>query len=228
MKHTGSHIIHALIFSLALAGPAYADDHVDFIKAADLLTQLESDDSLFIFDVRSQQEYDKGHISGSLSLPLLSITQERLNQLDGLGKDSSIVTYCGCPHHLSSLAAEKLSELQYENVRVLDEGFWHWKNQKYPVQSNTQAGPVSELRVEGRLVAENKPVGNIDIYLLHVGTGQLEATRTDGDGNYAMDLHLYGYQKNDLFVFYADNMNTAPIGTFSTHKQHETNVLVMY
>ncbi len=223
-------VILSVLFLLPVS---YADSPKEetpfnFIKAPNLLEQMQNDANLYVFDVRTEGEYVRGHIEGSQSLPLNDITQTRLNNIEGLSQESTIVTYCGCPHHLSGLAAQRLVAMNYRNVRVLEEGFWYWKEQDYPVLPAMSEISVSELSVAGQLVAENKPVSNIDIFLKHAETGQLEAAKTDESGNYLMHLHLYDYQDKDVFEIYVADLSGEPARTFIPGSDHETSVVVIY
>ena len=194
----------------------------NFIKADNLLKELEGKHNIYIFDVRGQIAYDESHIKGSLSKPI-PISAPMVTDIP---KNAKIITYCGCPHHLSSIAAEQLTKIGYKDVHVLDEGFWYWKDHKYPLDSNKSAtSKVSEVNVSGLLLKDKQPIVNKDIYLKHMKTGQLEATRTDAKGFYKMSSHIYEYKNNDEFKFYVGDLST-PVQDFSTDKKENDNIIV--
>ena len=227
-----NNMVLVLMSALLLSPLGFADSHeaapLNFIKATDLLEKMQGETGLYVFDVRTIGEYDQGHIDGSMSLPLNDISQPRLNSINGMNRDSVIVTYCGCPHHLSGLAARQLTKMNYTDVRVLEEGFWYWKEQRFPILPAMSEISVSKLSVAGKLVAENKPTENVDIFIRHAETGQLEATTTDASGNYELHLHVYGYQDDDAFEFFVVDLGGAPAKTFVPGNDHETGVVVTY
>lgn len=195
-----------------------------FIKAAELHNLMKNNQKVYVFDVRDKLSYDQAHIKGAVSTPIpITITSAALKSVP---LNAQLVTYCGCPHHLSSIGAEQLEKIGYKNVKVLDEGFWYWKDNKLPiVEAKNNNNKISKLVVEGILKKESRPVKNTDIYLRHIKTGQMEATRTDDKGYYKMSFHLYNYQKKDEFKFYFKSLEN-PLNKFSTEKDHEKNVVV--
>lgn len=194
-----------------------------FISAAELLNKIKNDKEIYIFDVRNDLSYEEGHIKGAKTLPL-PIT---LDMVKHIPKNAEIVTYCGCPHHLSSIGAEQLENLGYRNVKVLNEGYWYWKDNKYPLEvSKEYQSKVSHLKISGKVLKDNKPLTKVDLYMKHVKTGQLEAVKTKDDGSYTIEFHIYNYASNDLFNFYLGNLNN-PIQVFATSKEINDNINII-
>lgn len=195
----------------------------NFIKADYLHQILDKHEKLYLFDVRGDASYNESHIKGALSKPI-PITPALVM---GVPKDAKIVTYCGCPHHLSSIAAEQLTKMGYKDVHVLDEGFWYWKDHKYPLTQGKGAtnAKISELNISGNLMKGAQPVSGKDIYIKHMKTGQLEATRTDKNGYYDMKFHIYNYKSKDDFKFYVDDLKN-PVQDFNTDKANNKNIIV--
>lgn len=191
----------------------------NFIKAADLLKKMQRKENVVLIDVRGKVAYDEAHIKGAL-LKDLPITAETSK---GIPKDAHIVTYCGCPHHLSSIGAEQLTNLGFKDVHVLDEGYVFWKDNKYPLSKDPS--DTKEISISGVLLKNKKPFSNVDIFLKHESTGQMEATRTAKDGSYKMIFHIYKYKDKDKFKFYVKDLKK-PIQDFSTAKKDTTNVIV--
>ena len=189
----------------------------DYISAADLGKHFEDNTVPFIFDVRSEHSYQKSHIRTALSMPYNQTDDDRLASVEGLGQDSLIITYCGCPRHLSGLAAKDLGERGYTNVQVLYEGYWHWVDNGYPVVDN-ESTALSTLQFEGKVTRVDRPVAGETIFLKHQRTGQLEATSLDEDGAFAVDFHLYDYQAEDEFAVILSALNHAPMGTISASR----------
>jgi len=195
-----------------------------FIKAAELLKKLNNNENVYIFDVRNDLSYQEGHIKGAKLLPI-PITSDMVKDIP---KNSEIVTYCGCPHHLSSIGAEQLENLGYRNVKVLDEGYWYWKDKNYPLEvSKEYQSKITHLKISGKVLKDNKPLSKVDLYMKHDRSGQLEAVKTKEDGSYTIEFHIYNYNKNDLFNFYLSNLGN-PVQVFSTDKEinNDVNVIV--
>lgn len=194
----------------------------NFISAKDLYNLMQKKEKVYIFDVRNKESYMESHITTSYSKPL-PITTDMVTQFP---KNSKIVTYCGCPHHLSTMGAEQLTNLGYKDVHVLNEGFWFWKDNKYPIEIDPNSkSKISELSVEGLLLKNGQPVSKANIYIKHEKSGQLEATSTDSKGYYKMNLRLYNYKDNDQFKFYVEDL-TKPVQDFSTNQKISQNVIV--
>ena len=194
-----------------------------FIKAIDVLNKVsKKDKNLHLFDVRDKKSFDEGHIEGALNMPLPIVAEN----VKDIPKESEIVTYCGCPHHLSSIGAEHLTNLGYKDVKVLDEGFWFWKDHKYPMTvSDNVKSQISQLSFEGKLFKSDKPYSNVDIYLKHEKSGQLEAARTDKDGNYKIHFHIYDYKEKDNFKFYVETLKNE-VENFSSDKKDNKNIII--
>jgi rhodanese-related sulfurtransferase len=183
----------------------------EYISAQDLNTAFEKSELPYVFDVRSEPSYEKSHIQWSLSMPYGNTDEARLAGVQGLTKQSPIVTYCGCPRHLSTLSAEALGKQGYQNVRVLYEGFWHWKDIGFPIVDNEATTSITILRLEGILTEDGEAADNRDVFLRHQKTGQLEAVRVSADGEFKVDFHLYDYQDGDNFEIILDHIENQSV-----------------
>jgi len=90
------------------------------------LDELESmieNKNVFLLDVRPSIEYEFGHITGAISVPV----NEMMKQLKGISKNKEIIAYCRGPFCvLADEAVKILSEKGYK-VRRLDVGYPEWK-----------------------------------------------------------------------------------------------------
>jgi rhodanese-related sulfurtransferase len=87
------------------------------------LEKMINNENVLLLDVRPSIEYEFGHITNALSLPM----NELMGQLKNLSKDKEIIAYCRGPFCvLADEAVKLLSENGY-NVRRLDEGYPEWK-----------------------------------------------------------------------------------------------------
>lgn len=83
------------------------------ITAQEAKEMLDSDTSIILLDVRSQEEYDQGHIKNALLIPDTSIIDDAENLLTD--KSATILVYCRSGRR-SALAASDLASLGYTNV----------------------------------------------------------------------------------------------------------------
>ena len=95
---------------------------------------FDKGDVLFV-DARSSDNYEDGHISGAISLPVGQFDELIGSFLEQHAPDRPIVTYCSgrtCEdsHHLAQL----LSELGFDNVRIFIDGFPGWEAEGYPIE----------------------------------------------------------------------------------------------
>ncbi len=102
-----------------------------FVSAEQVKNALDNGESLVILDARATGDYVQSHIEGAVSLPFYQVT----DYMEELPRDAFIVTYCGCPHAISGQAADALIEAGFENVGILDEGFYFWEDQGWPIAS---------------------------------------------------------------------------------------------
>ena len=111
------------------AGGAEPDFGSERFVAADAVkSALDSGARFGFLDARPWSDYVGEHISGAVSVPFFSVEKYR----DQLPRDAWLVAYCGCPHAESGLLADALEKEGFTKVRVLDEGFFVWKERGYP------------------------------------------------------------------------------------------------
>ena len=84
------------------------------ITAEEAKQIMDSEEGYIILDVRTQEEYDQGHIPGAILIPDTEITAEAEEVLTD--KDQLILVYCRSGRR-SKLAAEALVELGYTNIK---------------------------------------------------------------------------------------------------------------
>jgi len=196
-----------------------------FISADDVLGRIESSQTQWLFDVRSRVEFDELHIETAHSLPYGKFDETTLASIDGLTLDSPIVTYCGCPHTLSGFAAEQIARFGYTDVRVLNEGFFYWRDNGYPVRGqNTQA--TTRIEFAGTLVADSKPLANKAIFLRNTRNGQLEAAVTDSSGHFATEFHVMSFNASDEFQLHVGSLDSPALQRF-TASETTLNSLIL-
>ncbi|WP_409199578.1 rhodanese-like domain-containing protein [Methanobrevibacter sp. DSM 116169] len=100
------------------------------LSPEDAHNMLNEDKNILLIDVRSNEEYNEGHIAGSISMPLDVIDEDILREVGD--KNKKILLYCKSGRR-SKIAAEKLRDLGYTNIFVLDGGINNWN---YGLSSN--------------------------------------------------------------------------------------------
>jgi len=89
----------------------------------DELESMINDENVLLLDVRPSIEYEFGHITGAMSVPM----SEMMSELKSFSRDKEIIAYCRGPFCvLADEAVKILSEKGYK-VRRLDEGYPEWK-----------------------------------------------------------------------------------------------------
>ena len=84
------------------------------ITAEEAKQIMDTEEGYIILDVRTQEEYDEGHISGATQISHEEITEKAEEVLTD--KDQLILVYCRSGRR-SKIAAEALVELGYTNIK---------------------------------------------------------------------------------------------------------------
>lgn len=107
------------------------DGLTENIKYKDLAAALENGARLI--DVRTEMEYQNGHLEGAVNIPLDSL-RARLSELD---KESDIIVYCQVG--LRGYYAERILKQKGYKVRNLSGGYKMASAQKYDIRAASQA-----------------------------------------------------------------------------------------
>ncbi|WP_396613777.1 rhodanese-like domain-containing protein (plasmid) [Haloferax sp. S1W] len=134
-------------------------------------------------DARSETGYDVSHIFGSVLSP--APDGRKFDPTDDWNKADRVVTYCHCPHHLSSLRAAMLLATGYEEVYAIDEGFQSWLDRNYPLAGTDTNRDYTVRTIEGKT---NRSDAGETAWAFHPGTDQVEATEINADGSYTLEL----------------------------------------
>ena len=84
------------------------------ITAEEAKQIMDNEEGYIILDVRTQEEYDEGHIPGAIVISHEEITEKAEEVLTD--KDQLILVYCRSGRR-SKIAAEALAELGYTNIK---------------------------------------------------------------------------------------------------------------
>ena len=83
------------------------------ITAEEAKERMDKDDKVVILDVRTEEEYQEGHVPGAIVIPNETISSEPLEELPDM--DQEILVYCRGGNR-SAQAAKKLAEAGYTQV----------------------------------------------------------------------------------------------------------------
>jgi phage shock protein E len=87
-----------------------------------LARELDQKKGMMLLDVRTDEEYKKGHIPGSIHVPLADIG----DKVKKLKKDKDLVVYCQTGNR-SIWAIKRLMGMGYKNLYNLKGGYSAWK-----------------------------------------------------------------------------------------------------
>jgi rhodanese-related sulfurtransferase len=94
----------------------------------ELNSMIEGGEYVNIIDVRSKEDFSKGHIPGAVNL-----SRERWNSFKGLSRDRPNVVYCYSQQcHLAAKACRFFAENGY-SVKELEGGFEGWQKHSLPI-----------------------------------------------------------------------------------------------
>jgi rhodanese-related sulfurtransferase len=108
-----------------------AKQFVDFVTAEELAAMLEENREMKLVDVRTEAEYEAGHLQGAVWIP-----RGKLEFVAAGGEvvdvEDEIVIYCKQDGR-ASLAAATLKRLGFEKVRYVEGGFKEWVEAGYSI-----------------------------------------------------------------------------------------------
>ena len=104
------------------------------------LRQKIKDNSIRIVDVRREQEYQQGHITNAINLPLAKLLADdsaesiqKIAQDLGISDETSVVIYDDTIGALSSRVVWALQYIGHKDVKLLDVTYSQWKELGYEI-----------------------------------------------------------------------------------------------
>jgi sulfur-carrier protein adenylyltransferase/sulfurtransferase len=150
-----------------------ARSEISEADARDARELIEKGDAVVV-DVREQQEWDEGHIAGSIHIPRGNL-ESRIERL-APERSRPLVVYCSSGSR-SVFAAKTLGELGYDDVVSLAGGFTDWKRNGFPVQMQAGLDTPQRARYSRHLlipeVGEEGQLKLLDAKVLLIGAGGL-------------------------------------------------------
>jgi len=106
-------LLISLLLLLTGCGESTADSSYQQITQEEAKEMMDTQE-VIVLDVREQDEYDSGHISGAVLLPVGSIDEDSAAEVIP-EKDSVVLVYCRSGNR-SKTASSTLAELGYTNI----------------------------------------------------------------------------------------------------------------
>ena len=130
----------SLILSLSLLACTTQKGKKD-LNASEFQSEIKSAEAGQILDVRTVDEYNKGHIEGAVLADISSnLFQEVTSKLD---KSKPVYVYC-LSGGRSGEAASQLQQMGFKSVINLSGGMLAWQSANLPLSTNTSGPAVSE------------------------------------------------------------------------------------
>ena len=117
MYHEETSFLLLAVMLLTACGQDIENDHGAVyvnITAEEAKQIMDTEEGYIILDVRTQEEYDQGHIPSAIVISYEEITEKAEDVLTD--KDQLILVYCRSGRR-SKIAAEALVELGYTNIK---------------------------------------------------------------------------------------------------------------
>lgn len=133
----------------------------NLLAAADFKNKFDASANAQLVDVRTQEEFDNGHLAGAL---LMNISngdlQKRMNYLD---KTKPVFVYCYAGPR-SARASELLQKNGFTEVYDLKGGYSKWVDSDLQVQKNSSlAAPGMTKEEFDKLISSNEKI-IVDVY----------------------------------------------------------------
>ena len=99
------------------------------VSAEDFYTKLVDDNSSIIIDVRTPEEFSKGHLRNALNINWFDENFE--SQVEILSRERPVFIYC-LSGGRSAKALDKISGMGFKNSYELNGGILEWRKNNYP------------------------------------------------------------------------------------------------
>jgi cytochrome c oxidase cbb3-type subunit 3/ubiquinol-cytochrome c reductase cytochrome c subunit len=99
-----------------------------FVSVDEVKRAMDEKRKMVIIDARPPSDWMRARIKGAVSIPY-----HDLKRVSEIPKDTWVIAYCACPHHLSGIVVEELWKRGHQRALVLDEGVLEWHRRGYPM-----------------------------------------------------------------------------------------------
>lgn len=148
-------IILTLFLFVGVLVHAQIPQHVDAVKFKELITKGDA----ILLDVRTPQEYSRGHIAGSTAINIAD--PAFVSKINLLQKDKTILVYC-LTGSRSYAAANYMSKNGFKKIVNLQQGIMDWNQRGYALEQSSQTVASNAITYTGqsfgKLLKDNKVV----------------------------------------------------------------------
>ena len=124
-------IVGFLLASLVAAGALAAEPVLVPVSQQALLErQQQGDESTYVLDVRSPEEYAAGHVPGAVNIPY----DQMASRIAEVPRDKDVVLYCKSGRR-AGIAAEALASQGYDRLQHLEGDIVAWVEKGRPVET---------------------------------------------------------------------------------------------
>lgn len=120
-------------FAIFLAATAYqylrpkGERNYISVNVAEAYELIKENDDIYILDVRTRDEYRKGHLRKAKNIPLADIDK----RLSKIPRNNDVLVYCRNGAR-SVRAIRRLEVAEYKNLYHMHEGYMGWKKTGHP------------------------------------------------------------------------------------------------
>lgn len=129
----GLPLLLAVLISMPFSACSRAILEVDTISQAELVSQMQLNQPPLILDVRTQREYNAGHIPGAINIEFREL-KKRIGEIEN-HRDNPVVVYC--EHGIRARVAEStLKQANFQLIFYLEGDMSAWRNNSLPIDFN--------------------------------------------------------------------------------------------
>ncbi|MEM9271454.1 MAG: rhodanese-like domain-containing protein [Cyanobacteria bacterium P01_F01_bin.143] len=125
-------LLIAIFFSLQIIACNEASIDVSLISQAELIRQIETEQSFLILDVRSKKEYEIGHIPGAINIDFKELNN-RIEEINSF-RNSQVVVYCERGIR-AKVAEATLQQAGFQSIFHLEGDMSAWRKNFLPMES---------------------------------------------------------------------------------------------
>ncbi|QRV17087.1 rhodanese-like domain-containing protein [Haloterrigena salifodinae] len=169
---------------------------VPLVPVDDAYKWYKNDEARFV-DARGRSQYDEMRIESAVFSPAKAAGDIDDDPVEEWSKDTRIVTYCACPHHLSSQRAASLIDSGYEHTYAIDEGLRGWRDRGYPLEGPNVDAEWKLYEIDG--TTDSEYAGQM-VALNQIDANRSEVAPIQDDGSYTLQLHFAGSTDSQFSV----------------------------
>ena len=123
-------------FALTATACFAADEKTATVSPDQVLDLVQAPDGPLLLDVRTPEEFERGHVPGALLIPVQELP-ERLGQIEAFNT-RGVVTCCERGRRASQ-AVDILREAGFEKLFLLEGSMKRWREEQRPTAAPTPA-----------------------------------------------------------------------------------------